>query len=51
MESTILYSLPETVLNAVLGYLGTKPYLEVLQLVEAMQKNAVKLPPAAADEE
>ena len=27
-------------LNAVIGYLGTRPYQEVFQLVEAMQKEA-----------
>ena len=29
-----------TVLNQVMGYLGTRPYQEVFQLVEAMQKEA-----------
>jgi hypothetical protein len=27
-------------LNAVLGYLGNKPYQEVFQLIEAIQKEA-----------
>lgn len=27
-------------LNAILGYLGNKPYQEVFQLVEAIQKEA-----------
>jgi hypothetical protein len=27
-------------LNAILGYLGSKPYQEVYQLVEAIQKEA-----------
>ena len=29
-----------SLLNAVLGYLGQKPYQEVFQLVEAIQKEA-----------
>ena len=29
-----------TVLNQVMGYLGTRPYQEVFQLVEAIQKEA-----------
>ena len=27
-------------LNAIIGYLGTRPYQEVFQLVEALQKEA-----------
>ena len=34
-------------LNAILGYLGQKPYQEVFQLVEAIQKEAKE---AAAQE-
>ena len=34
-----------TVLNQVMGYLGTRPYQEVFQLVEAMQKEAKEQTP------
>ena len=33
-------SLSVNLVNAVLAYLGTKPYQEVFQLVEALQKEA-----------
>jgi len=33
-------TLSVNLINAVLAYLGTKPYQEVFQLVEAMQKEA-----------
>jgi len=32
------YSLPETVINQVLAYLGSKPYTEVRTLVESILK-------------
>jgi hypothetical protein len=32
--------IPTSVLNQVLGYLGTRPYQEVFQLIEAIQKEA-----------
>jgi hypothetical protein len=35
-------------LNAILGYLGNKPYQEVFQLVEAIQKEAKEATEAAA---
>jgi hypothetical protein len=33
-------TLSVNLINAVLSYLGTKPYQEVFQLVEALQKEA-----------
>jgi len=33
-------TLSVNLINAVLAYLGTKPYQEVFQLVDAMQKEA-----------
>lgn len=30
------------VLNMILGYLGTRPYQEVYQLIDALQKEAAK---------
>lgn len=38
----------EQLLNAIIGYLGTRPYQEVFQLVEAMQAEA-KAQPAPED--
>lgn len=35
--------------NAILGYLGSKPYSEVFQLIQAMQQSADK--PAAEETE
>jgi hypothetical protein len=37
-------TLSVNLINAVLSYLGTKPYQEVFQLVEAMQKEAKEQP-------
>jgi len=34
----------EQLLNALIGYLGTRPYQEVFQLVEAMQAEAKAQP-------
>ncbi len=34
----------EQLLNAIIGYLGTRPYQEVFQLVEAMQAEAKNQP-------
>ena len=36
----------EQLLNAIIGYLGTRPYQEVFQLVEAMQAEAKEQPKA-----
>lgn len=36
----------EQLLNALIGYLGTRPYQEVYQLVEAMQNEAKNQPKA-----
>jgi hypothetical protein len=36
-------------LNAILGYLGNKPYQEVFQLVEAIQKEAKEAATPAAE--
>ena len=33
-------------LNSIMGYLGTRPYQEVYQLIEAIQKEAKDQPPA-----
>jgi hypothetical protein len=37
-------NLSVNLINAVLAYLGTKPYQEVFQLVEALQKEAKEQP-------
>lgn len=34
------YEVSEELLNAVLNYMGTKPYSEVFQLVKAIQEQA-----------
>ena len=34
----------EQLLNSIIGYLGTRPYQEVFQLVEAMQAEAKNQP-------
>jgi hypothetical protein len=33
-------TLPMQLINQILGYLGTRPYQEVYQLIEAIQKEA-----------
>ena len=33
-----------SVLNQILGYLGTRPYQEVFQLIDALQKQAANQP-------
>jgi len=39
--------LPLNLVNAVLQYLGTRPFVEVAQLIQAIQKEASEqLPPA-----
>ena len=35
------YTLPETIINAVLKYLASKPYVEVFELVKQIQSSAV----------
>jgi hypothetical protein len=37
-------------LNQVIGYLGTRPYTEVFQLVEAIQNEAKSQPTAVQEE-
>ena len=37
-------TLSVNLINAMLAYLGTKPYQEVFQLVEALQKEAKEQP-------
>jgi len=40
-------TLSTQLVNAVLGYLGARPYQEVFQLIEALQKEAKnQVPPA-----
>jgi hypothetical protein len=41
----------EQLLNAIIGYLGTRPYQEVFQLVEAMQAEAKAQPSEEAKAE
>ena len=36
----------EQLLNAIIGYLGTRPYQEVFQLVDALQNEAKNQPKA-----
>ena len=36
--------------NKIMGYLGTRPYQEVFQLIEAIQKEAVTPAPVAEPE-
>jgi len=44
-------TLSTQLVNAVLGYLGARPYQEVFQLIEALQKEAKNQVLPAADEE
>ena len=37
-------------LNSIMGYLGTRPYQEVFQLIEAIQKEAKEQPSAEPTE-
>ena len=39
----------EQLLNAIIGYLGTRPYQEVFQLVEALQREAKEQPEKAPE--
>lgn len=43
MDKPTLFTLPDTIINSILGYLGTRPFQEVAGLIEAVQKNAVKV--------
>ena len=43
-------TLPIELANAVLQYLGTRPFAEVHQLIAAMQAEAAKQTPQAPDE-
>ena len=36
-------------LNQIMGYLGTRPYQEVFQLIDALQKEAAAQPPQPED--
>lgn len=42
------YSVPDTLLNDILKYLGTKPYVEVFTLVQGIQKLADQASSVAA---
>jgi len=44
-------TLSTQLVNAVLGYLGARPYQEVFQLIEALQKEAKNQVPPAVDGE
>lgn len=41
------FQISEQLLNAIIGYLGTRPYQEVFQMVTALQ-NEVAMQPAEA---
>ena len=41
------YTVTDTLLNDVLKYLGTRPYVEVFSLVQAIQQTAVQQATAA----
>lgn len=43
------YEVSEELLNAVLNYIGTKPYSEVFQLVKAIQEQAKPIEDKKAD--
>jgi hypothetical protein len=43
-------TLSTQLVNAVLGYLGARPYQEVFQLIEALQKEAKNQVPPANEE-
>lgn len=40
------FLITEQLLNAIIGYLGTRPYQEVFQLVESLQTEAKNQPKA-----
>jgi hypothetical protein len=42
--------LPVEVVNQVLGYLGTRPYQEVFQIIQAVQEAAKPPEPAKVEE-
>jgi len=44
-------TLSTQLVNALLGYLGARPYQEVFQLIEALQKEANNQVPPAVDGE
>ena len=41
--------LPVNLVNAVLQYLGTRPFVEVAQLIQAIQEEAAKQAPPAEE--
>jgi hypothetical protein len=43
-------TLSTQLVNALLGYLGSRPYQEVFQLIEALQKEAKNQVPPANEE-
>jgi hypothetical protein len=47
MEQRMILQLPIETANQIIGYLGTRPYQEVFQLIQAMQ-DAAKPPEASA---
>jgi hypothetical protein len=51
MELKVDIKLSVATVNQILGYLGTRPYQEVFQLIEAIQNEAKTQPKAEANQE
>lgn len=43
MDTTVLFTLPEPLIATVLNYLATRPYNEVVGLIDQIQKQAVRV--------
>lgn len=50
MELKVDIKLSVNTVNQILGYLGTRPYQEVFQLIEAIQSEAKNQPEPTPDE-